>query len=130
MATLLTSQSFASSKEPKVVTLCQLISRAERYQGKLVKVAAFVIGNGLENAVLSDSSCPESPLTPQYSGKPEEVPGAPAVQLALIVGRGQPGKPDPEVSAEFTGSFELRPKESTKWVLHVTSISNVKWKTK
>jgi len=130
VAAVFGSQEFASSREPLVVTVCQVIARAEHYRGKVLKVSASVMSDGLEHTVLVDQSCPGSGLTLEFPAKPPEVPGVAALQEAIFAKQGRPGTLDKDVSAVFTGAFEWRPKESSKWALSVTRVSDVQWKFK
>jgi hypothetical protein len=120
----------ACTREPIAVTVCEVVERPESYQGKLLKVSASVMSDGLEHTVLIDQACPGRGLAPETSGELPEVPGIADLNDAIFDKHSQPGTGDKDLSAVFVGTFEWRPKQIPRWVLHVSQVSNVEWSLK
>jgi hypothetical protein len=94
----------ACSEKLMRVTVCDLTVRPGAYQGKHVQMAGSVLSDGIERTVVSNDTCPDHGVTPEFPDTPNPDPGVVALQDAIFTGR--PGAFNKSITAVFTGTFE------------------------
>lgn len=87
---------------PIDATVCEIIDRPEKYDGKLVRFKADFESDGIEHSVLVDPACKDHGVVP-YDG-PQLAPAEKA-ELERAIYTGRPGTLDKHISATFTGTF-------------------------
>ena len=118
------SHSALSAETPPAFTsLCDIVARPAAYDGKVVRIRASVLSDGIERTVLTDLDCPGLGIVPESVGPMSKVPGMSELQNAIY--RGVPGTTDKHIEATFTGAFDWRPTQPLKRVLRVTAVSEM-----
>ena len=113
----------ACSRHVISVTVCDLVGHPDKYNGKLVQVEAAVESDGIERTVLTDEACPTSGVAPSFPAKIRGEQHVILLQQAIFAG--QPGTMGKRISATFVGTFDIRPHDVPRWVLHVKAVLDV-----
>ena len=114
---------------PQWASVCELTAHPEAFDGKLVRVRAEFMSDGIERSVLIEHECPGAGILP---GEDEHVKGGKSLDEALATGH--PGTLDKSIVATFTGRFHyaakpemcmFRSKELCRRSLQISEISDL-----
>lgn len=118
---------FASAQEPAKAdqtgetSVCTISQSPDRYNGKLIRVAARVESDGKENTVLTDKAC-------QYGGmdldRTRKFRGQKELEKALY--SKPPGTRYLMITGMFIGEFEWRPNQVPSRILHLKKVLDLK----
>jgi len=118
---------FALAQEPVKAdktgetSVCTISQSPDRYNGKLIRVAARVESDGKENTVLTDNAC-------QYGGmdldRTKRYRGQKELEKALY--SKPPGTRYLMITGIFIGVFEWRPNQVPSRILHLKKVLDLK----
>lgn len=127
---LLAQTSHAQSKhsaleKPIEVTLCKLVAKCKKFDGKRVRFHASVISDWFEHTALFDRKCQRG-LVPWIPDELEKHPDIEAFNRAME--EGKPGRRDLRIAAVFTGRFTCKSTSSFhrgRSILEIEEISEL-----
>ena len=89
-------------EKPIETTVCELVARCKKFDGKRVQFRASVSSDWFEHTALVDSQC-SGGVVPRTSDETDKRPDVDAFNRAMD--EGKPGNTDLHISAVFTGRF-------------------------
>ena len=111
------------AEEGRSTTVCEIVGNGSAFDGKHVKVRAFVIGGIPHGIVLVDDNCAGG-LTMDAPDTVREHEDYLAFMRTIVEERrGFTRNSESRLTADFYGFLEYNPKKHQKWVLNVERIS-------
>lgn len=89
--------------EPIVTTFCEVVRHSETWNGKLVRIRASVISDGMDHTALADPKCSVR-ITPRISEEASDRADVQQFTRSLFIDTPR-GTAFKQVSATFTGTF-------------------------
>ena len=118
---------FVSAQEPVKAdqtgetSVCTISQSPDRYNGKLIRVAARVESDGIENTGLTDKACQYGGMALDRTGK---FRGQKELEKALY--SKPPGTEHLMITGVFIGRFEWRPNQVPSRILHLKKLLDLK----
>lgn len=110
----------AATRNPLSTSICAIANKPAKFNGVLVIFRAEYFTDYHHGAVLLDSACEKTGITPEFS---DNVKGGDSLDQALRIGGW--ANFDKRISANFVGRFAWRPKGRHRRILYLSVISDV-----
>ena len=110
----------AAARKPLQTSICAIVNDPAKFNGALITFRAEYFTDYHHGAVLIDSACERTGITPEFSNS---VKGEDSLNQALRVGGW--ANFDKRIAATFVGRFAWRPKGIHRRILYLNEISEV-----
>ncbi len=101
-------------------TVCSIVAQPKKYDGKLVRIKASVLSDGMDGTLLVSHDCPRGGIDLVVEREFSKVEGLSSIDEAIY--RGTPGTKGKEITATFVGKFAWSPRRSPYRTLSVRNI--------